>query len=99
MSNPFKVKWLAGWKFQLVYLGSNVKLEAYGFGTCLITSLSPGESPILAADRLVYSETKHRRSLYHSWKKQKSQIDKVNFSLSNIARLNINRQKIQPSLS
>ena len=53
MTNPFSVRWLAGWTFQTVLMGGTVQVEAHGFGICLRTPVLPGESPVTAADRLV----------------------------------------------
>ena len=67
MSNPFIVRWLKEWEFQIVLMDGSVNIEGYGLGICLRTSLLPGESPKLAADRLVLKENERRRSLYKSW--------------------------------
>ena len=71
MINPFKINWLKGWSFQVVILGSNVKIEAYGYGLSLDTFLLPGESPKIAADRLVNQEEARRKSLYNSFLRQR----------------------------
>ena len=62
MSNPFSVRWLAGWTFQTVLMEGNVQVEAHGFGICLRTPTLPGESPVVAADRLVLAEDQRRRA-------------------------------------
>ncbi len=72
MSNPFRLRWLQGWNFQLVLMEGNVKVEAYGFGICLRTSLLPGEAPSAAADRLVLSENDRRKAHHKSWIKSKA---------------------------
>jgi hypothetical protein len=67
MSNPFRLRWLQGWTFQLVLMEGKVQVEAHGFGICLRTALFPGESPQAAADRLVLAEDKRRRALHQAW--------------------------------
>lgn len=67
MSNPFSVRWLAGWTFQTVLMEGGVQVEAHGFGICLRSPLLPGESPVVAADRLVLAEDRRRRSLHNAW--------------------------------
>jgi hypothetical protein len=67
MSNPFSVRWLAGWTFQTVFMEGRVQVEAHGFGICLRSPLLPGESPIVAADRLVLAEDQRRRALHNAW--------------------------------
>ena len=67
MTNPFHLRWLQGWVFQVVLTGGKAKVEAYGFGICLRTSLLQGESPVSAADRLVVSEDIRRKSLHNAW--------------------------------
>jgi hypothetical protein len=69
MTNPFSVRWLAGWTFQTVFMEGEVQVEAHGFGICLRTSMLPGESPIAAADRLVLAEDQRRRALHNAWLK------------------------------
>jgi hypothetical protein len=44
-----------------------VQVEAHGFGICLRTPLLPGESPVVAADRLVLAEDQRRRALHNAW--------------------------------
>ena len=53
MINPFYVRWLQGWTFQLVLMEGKVQVEAHGFGICIRTALLHGETPQGAADRLV----------------------------------------------
>jgi|TARA_Y100000589_G_scaffold132988_1_gene127054 hypothetical protein len=67
MSNPFRIRWLRGWTFQIVFMEGKVQVEAHGFGICLRTALNPGESPTAAADRLVLAEDRRRRALYQAW--------------------------------
>ena len=67
MSNPFQLRWLQGWSFQTVLMEGHVQIEAHGYGIRLRTPLLAGESPRSGADRLVFQEDRHRRSLYHSW--------------------------------
>jgi hypothetical protein len=67
MSNPFSVRWLAGWTFQTVLMEGGVQVEAHGFGICLRSPLLPGESPVVAADRLVLAEDRRRRALHNAW--------------------------------
>jgi len=67
MTNPFKLRWLQGWTFQVVLMEGHVQVEAHGFGICLRTAVLPGESPQSAADRLVLSEDRRRRALHNAW--------------------------------
>ena len=67
MSNPFRLRWLQGWTFQVVLMEGHVQVEAHGFGICLRTTVMPGESPQAAADRLVLSEDRRRRALHNAW--------------------------------
>ena len=67
MSNPFRIRWLRGWTFQIVFMEGKVQVEAHGFGICLRTAVNPGESPTAAADRLVLAEDRRRRALYQAW--------------------------------
>ena len=67
MTNPFRIRWLQGWTFQLVLMEGKVQVEAHGFGICLRTSVHPGESPRSAADRLVLAEDRRRRALHKAW--------------------------------
>ena len=67
MTNPFSVRWLAGWTFQTVLMEGHVQVEAHGFGICLRTPVLTGESPITAADRLVLAEDRRRRALHNAW--------------------------------
>ena len=67
MTNPFRLRWLQGWTFQVVLMEGHVQVEAHGFGICLRTAVIPGESPQAAADRLVLSEDRRRRALHNAW--------------------------------
>ena len=67
MTNPFRIRWLHGWTFQLVLMEGKVQVEAHGFGICLRTAVHPGESPRSAADRLVLAEDRRRRALHQAW--------------------------------
>ncbi len=69
MINPFYVRWLKGWTFQLVLMEGKVQVEAQGFGICLRTALLHGETPQSAADRLVLEEDKRRHALHQAWLK------------------------------
>ena len=53
-----------------------IYLEAKGLGILIRKPFLPNENPIIAADKLVYSEDKNRKSLFKSWKS-------TNFSNSN----------------
>jgi hypothetical protein len=66
-TNPFSVRWLAGWTFQTLFMDGQVQVEAHGFGICLRTPVLPGESPLTAADRLVLAEDRRRRALHSAW--------------------------------
>ena len=67
MTNPFRLRWLQGWTFQVVLMEGHVQVEAHGFGICLRTSVLSGESPQGAADRLVLAEDRRRRALHNAW--------------------------------
>ena len=67
MTNPFRLRWLQGWIFQVVLMEGHVQVEAHGFGICLRTAVLPGESPQSAADRLVLAEDRRRRALPSAW--------------------------------
>ncbi len=69
MINPFYVRWLQGWTFQLVLMEGKVQVEAHGFGICIRTSLLHGETPQDAADRLVLEEDTRRHALHQAWLK------------------------------
>ena len=67
MTNPFRLRWLQGWTFQVVLMGGQVQVEAHGFGICIRSAVMPGESPHAAADRLVLAEDRRRRTLRRAW--------------------------------
>ena len=67
MTNPFRLRWLQGWTFQVVLMEGHVQVEAHGFGICLRTAVLSGESPQAAADRLVLAEDRRRRALHNAW--------------------------------
>ena len=67
MSNPFRLRWLEGWTFQVVLMEGHVQVEAQGFGITLRTPVLPQETPQAAADRLVLDEDRRRRSLHQAW--------------------------------
>ncbi|ABI45800.1 hypothetical protein [Synechococcus sp. CC9311] len=69
MINPFYVRWLQGWTFQLVLMEGKVQVEAHGFGICIRTALLHGETPQDAADRLVLEEDTRRHALHQAWLK------------------------------
>ena len=56
MTNPFRLRWLQGWTFQVVLMEGHVQVEAHGFGICLRTAVMPGESPQAAACLLYTSD-------------------------------------------
>ena len=43
MTNPFRLRWLQGWTFQVVLMEGHVQVEAHGFGICLRTAVMPGK--------------------------------------------------------
>ena len=45
MTNPFRLRWLQGWTFQVVFMEGDVQVEAQGFGIRLRTAIQQGESP------------------------------------------------------
>jgi hypothetical protein len=67
MTNPFRLRWLEGWTFQVVLMEGHVQVEAQGFGITLRTPVLPQETPQMAADRLVLDEDRRRRSLRQAW--------------------------------
>tara|TARA_B100000700_G_C14266085_1_gene499324 strand:+ start:170 stop:343 length:174 start_codon:yes stop_codon:yes gene_type:complete len=48
-----------------------IYLEAKGLGILIRKPFLPTESPLTAADNLIYSEDKNRKSLFNSWKSNK----------------------------
>lgn len=75
MKNPFRLRWLQGWTFLVVFMDGAVQVEAQGFGIRLRTAMLPGESPQAAADRLVLAEDQRRRALHHAWLRGQSVTD------------------------
>ncbi len=67
MTNPFRLRWLQGWTFQIEFMEGKTQIEAHGFGICLRSALLTGESPKAAADRLVLAEDQRRRALHSAW--------------------------------
>ena len=72
MTNPFQVRWLQGWSFEVMLMEGKVQVEAKGFGIKLRTPVYPGETPHAAADRLVLAEDRRRRSLYQAWRRSRN---------------------------
>tara|TARA_B100000579_G_scaffold194425_1_gene158850 strand:+ start:389 stop:619 length:231 start_codon:yes stop_codon:yes gene_type:complete len=68
MHNPFSIYWNKYWTFQIVHMEGGIYIEAKGMGTQIRKPLLATESPFTAADNLVYSEDKNRKSLFNSWK-------------------------------
>tara|TARA_B100000700_G_C15017031_1_gene843790 strand:+ start:496 stop:663 length:168 start_codon:yes stop_codon:yes gene_type:complete len=48
-----------------------IYLEAKGLGILIRRPFLPTENPLIAADKLVNSEDKNRKSLFNSWVSQK----------------------------
>ena len=48
-----------------------IYLEAKGLGILIRKPFLPTENPFTAADNLVYSEDKNRKSLFNSWASKK----------------------------
>ena len=71
MRNPFSINWNKNWTFQLVHMEGGIYIEAKGLGTLLRKPFLATESPLTAADNLVYIEDKNRKSLFNSWKSRK----------------------------
>ena len=67
MTNPFRLRWLEGWTFQVVLMEGHVQVEAQGFGITLRTPVLPQEAPQTAADRLVLDEDRRRRAMRQAW--------------------------------
>tara|TARA_B100000214_G_scaffold334280_1_gene276890 strand:- start:82 stop:252 length:171 start_codon:yes stop_codon:yes gene_type:complete len=51
-----------------------IHIEAKGLGVILRKPLLATESPFKAADNLVYSEDKNRKSLLNSWKSKRNKL-------------------------
>ncbi len=71
MHNPFSVYWNKNWTFQIVHMEGGIYIEAKGLGVKVRRPLLATESPLTAADNLVYGEDKNRQSLFNSWKSNK----------------------------
>jgi len=71
MHNPFSLYWNKNWTFQLVHMEGGIYLEAKGLGILIRKPFLPTENPFTAADNLVYSEDKNRKSLFNSWASKK----------------------------
>ncbi len=70
MQNPFCLYWNKNWTFQIVHMDGGIYIEAKGMGTLIRKPLLASDTPFAAADNLVYSEDKNRKSLFNSWKSQ-----------------------------
>ncbi len=68
MKNPFTIYWNKKWTFQVVHMEGGIYIEAKGLGISIRKPFLATESPATAADNLVYSEDKNRKSLFNSWK-------------------------------
>ena len=68
MHNPFSIYWNKSWTFQIVHMEGGIFLEAKGLGVLIKKPFIATEDPLTAADKLVYSEDKNRKSLFNSWK-------------------------------
>ena len=71
MHNPFCLYWNKNSTFQIVHMEGEIYLEAKGLGIKLRKPFIPTENPLTAADKLVYSEDKNRKSLFTTWKSKK----------------------------
>ena len=49
-----------------------IYIEAKGLGVLIRKPLLASESPFTAADNLVYSEDRNRKSLFKAWKSKKN---------------------------
>ncbi len=72
MHNPFSIYWNKNWTFQIVHMEGGIYIEAKGLGVRLRKPFLTTESPVTAADNLVYGEDKNRKSFFNSWKSRKS---------------------------
>ena len=80
MDNPFQLDWIKGWTFRIVLDGGSTAIEAYGFGACLRTSLIPGESPKITADKLLQREDKKIKILKKSWLMNKVSLNSLDLN-------------------
>ena len=71
MDNPFSIYWNKNWTFQIVQMEGGVYLEAKGLRILIRRPFLPTENLLTAADNLVYTEDKNRKSLLNSWKSTK----------------------------
>jgi len=71
MNNPFSIYWNKNWTFQIVHMEGGIYIEAKGLGVQIRKPFIATESRYTAADNLVYSEDKNRKSLFNSWKSKK----------------------------
>ena len=71
MHNPFYISWNKNWTFQIVHMEGGIYLETKGLGFLIRKPFMVTESPLTAADNLVYREDKIRKSLFKSWKSKK----------------------------
>ena len=71
MKNPFYLYWNKNWTFKIVHMDGGTFIEAKGLGILIKKPFLPTESPIDAADNLIYREDKNRKSLFNSWKSKK----------------------------
>ncbi len=71
MNNPFTICWNKNWTFQIVHMEGGIYIEAKGLGIQIRKPFLATDSPLTAADDLVYGEDKNRKSLFNSWKSKK----------------------------
>ena len=71
MHNPFSLYWNKSWTFQIVHMEGGNYIEAKGLGILIRKPFFPTENPLTAADKLVYSEDKNRKSLFTTWKSKR----------------------------
>ena len=72
MNNPFSIYWIKNWTFQIVHMEGGIFIEAKGMGALIRKPLLATESLFTAADNLVYSEDKNRKSLINAWKSKEN---------------------------
>ena len=72
MQNPFSIYWNKNWTFQIVHMEGGCYIEAKGLGVLIRKPFLTHESPVIAADNLVYSEDKNRKYLFTTWKSKKN---------------------------
>ena len=76
MHNPFSLYWNKNWTFQIVHMEGGIYLEAKGLGILRRKPFFPNENLRQAADDLVFSEDKNRKSLFNSWKSKELNLFK-----------------------